>query len=51
MRACTSGSSKNCLPAGRYLGHELAVPDMGDYYALPHEGEGRALVRNARALS
>jgi choline monooxygenase len=30
----------------RYLGHELAVPEVGDYYALPQEGEGRALVRN-----
>jgi phenylpropionate dioxygenase-like ring-hydroxylating dioxygenase large terminal subunit len=29
----------------RYLGHELAVPQVGDYYALPQEGEGRALVR------
>jgi phenylpropionate dioxygenase-like ring-hydroxylating dioxygenase large terminal subunit len=29
----------------RYLGHELAVPEVGDFYALPHEGEGRALVR------
>ena len=29
----------------RYLGHELAVPEVGDYYALPQEGEGRALVR------
>ena len=29
----------------RYLGHELAVPELGDYYALPQEGEGRALVR------
>jgi choline monooxygenase len=32
----------------RYLGHELAVPNAGDYYALPQEGEGRALVRNAQ---
>jgi phenylpropionate dioxygenase-like ring-hydroxylating dioxygenase large terminal subunit len=31
--------------APRYLGHELAVPGVGDYYALPFEGEGRALVR------
>ncbi len=31
----------------RYLGHELAVPNAGDYYALPHEGEGRMLLRNA----
>ncbi|WP_119155718.1 aromatic ring-hydroxylating oxygenase subunit alpha [Caldimonas tepidiphila] len=30
----------------RYLGHELAIPEVGDYYALPQEGEGRALVRS-----
>jgi phenylpropionate dioxygenase-like ring-hydroxylating dioxygenase large terminal subunit len=29
----------------RYLGHELSVPEVGDYHALPQEGEGRALVR------
>ena len=29
----------------RYVGHELAVPEVGDFYALPQEGEGRALVR------
>ncbi len=29
----------------RYVGHELAVPHVGDYQALPQEGEGRALVR------
>ena len=29
----------------RYVGHELAVPEVGDYHALPQEGEGRALVR------
>ena len=29
----------------RYLGHELAVPEVGDYLALAQEGEGRALVR------
>jgi len=34
----------------RYLGHELAVPEVGDYYALPHEGEGRALVRTPRGV-
>ena len=34
----------------RYLGHELAVPETGDYYALPHENEGRALVRNAAGI-
>ena len=34
----------------RYLGHALAVPEVGDFYALPHEGEGRALVRTARGV-
>jgi phenylpropionate dioxygenase-like ring-hydroxylating dioxygenase large terminal subunit len=29
----------------RYQGHALAVPEVGDYAALPQEGEGRALVR------
>ena len=29
----------------RYLGHELAVPEVGDYLALQQEGGGRALVR------
>ena len=33
----------------RYLGHELAVPEVGDYYALPQEGQGR--VASATALS
>ncbi len=31
----------------RYVGHLLSVPEVGDYYALPQEKEGRALVRNA----
>ena len=26
-------------------GTQLSVPDVGDYYALPQEGEGRALLR------
>jgi phenylpropionate dioxygenase-like ring-hydroxylating dioxygenase large terminal subunit len=34
----------------RYLGHELAVPEAGDYYALPQEGEGRVLVRTPRGI-
>ncbi len=34
----------------KYLGHELAVPNVGDYYALAHEGEGRVLVRNAAGI-
>ncbi|MGZ5179991.1 MAG: aromatic ring-hydroxylating oxygenase subunit alpha [Ramlibacter sp.] len=29
----------------RYVGHALSVPDIGDYHALPQEGEGRALLR------
>ncbi len=28
----------------KYVGHRLAVPNMGDYYALPQEGEGRVLM-------
>ena len=31
----------------RYVGHELAVPELGDFHTLPQEGEGRALVRSA----
>jgi choline monooxygenase len=31
----------------RYLGHELSVPEIGDYQTLQHEGEGRALVRTS----
>ena len=34
----------------RYLGHELAVPELGDYHTLAHEGEGRALVRTAKGI-
>jgi choline monooxygenase len=34
----------------RYVGHELAVPEIGDYHALPHEGEGRALVRTPQGV-
>ncbi|MBL8347977.1 MAG: aromatic ring-hydroxylating dioxygenase subunit alpha [Rubrivivax sp.] len=30
-----------------YLGHELALPEVGDHLALVQEGEGRALVRSA----
>ena len=32
----------------RYVGHQLCVPNVGDYHALAQEGEGRALVRNAQ---
>ena len=31
----------------RYVGHSLAVPNPGDYFALPQEAEGRALARLA----
>ncbi len=34
----------------RYVGHALSVPEVGDYYALPQEKEGRALVRNAQGI-
>ncbi len=30
----------------RYVGHELAVPEVGDYHVLDHEGGGRVLLRN-----
>ena len=34
----------------RYLGHELAIPEVSDHYALPQEGDGRALVRTAQGI-
>ena len=34
----------------RYVGHSLSVPNVGDYYALPQEKGGRALVRNAGGI-
>lgn len=34
----------------RYVGHELMVTEVGDYYALPQEGEGRALVRTPKGV-
>ncbi|MRD49319.1 Rieske 2Fe-2S domain-containing protein [Caenimonas koreensis DSM 17982] len=34
----------------RYVGHQLSVPDTGDYYALPQEGQGRALLRTPRGV-
>ncbi|MCY7316740.1 MAG: aromatic ring-hydroxylating dioxygenase subunit alpha [Rubrivivax sp.] len=36
--------------APRYLGHTLSVPDVGDYLALPQEGEGRALVHTQQGI-
>ncbi len=29
----------------RYVGHQLAVPQVGDFYTLPQESGGRALLR------
>jgi phenylpropionate dioxygenase-like ring-hydroxylating dioxygenase large terminal subunit len=29
----------------RYVGHQLSVPNAGDFFALPQECEGRALLR------
>jgi choline monooxygenase len=34
----------------RYLGHELAIPEIGDYYALPQEGDGRVLMRTPQGV-
>src|SRR4051812_41393969 len=34
----------------RYVGHQLAVPNVGDYHALPQEGEGRALLRTPQGV-
>ncbi|MDQ6881265.1 MAG: Rieske (2Fe-2S) protein, partial [Pseudomonadota bacterium] len=34
----------------RYVGHALSVPDVGDYHALPQEGEGRVLLRTAAGV-
>lgn len=34
----------------RYVGHELSIPETGNYHALPQEGEGRALLRTPRGI-
>jgi phenylpropionate dioxygenase-like ring-hydroxylating dioxygenase large terminal subunit len=34
----------------RYVGHRLAVPDIGDYHVLGHEGGGRALVHGPQGI-
>ena len=33
-----------------YIGHELMVPNSGDYFALPAEKEGRLLVRGEQGI-
>ncbi|WP_338770457.1 aromatic ring-hydroxylating dioxygenase subunit alpha [Massilia sp. METH4] len=37
--------------AARYVGHELAVPNPGDWRRLVHEDGGRVLVRNGQGVS
>ena len=34
----------------RYVGHRLAVPEVGNFYALPQESGGRALVHTPRGV-
>jgi choline monooxygenase len=34
----------------RYVGHQLSVPEIGDYHALPQEGEGRVLLRTPQGV-
>ncbi len=34
----------------RYVGHELAVPEVGDFHTLPQESEGRALIRTTKGV-
>ena len=34
----------------RYLGHALTVPEVGNFHALPHEREGRVLVRTEQGV-
>ena len=34
----------------QYVGHELMVPNAGDYASLPWENDGRLLVRNSQGI-
>ena len=34
----------------QYAGHQLMVPEVGDFATLPWENEGRMLVRNSRGI-
>jgi choline monooxygenase len=34
----------------RYVGHQLSVPNAGDYHTLPQERGGRALVHTAKGI-
>ncbi|MGB7301506.1 MAG: aromatic ring-hydroxylating dioxygenase subunit alpha [Burkholderiaceae bacterium] len=38
------------LDGGGYIGHELMVPEAGNYYTLPSEGDGRVLIRNQNGV-
>ena len=38
-------------PGPRYVGHQCAVPQVGDYHTLPAEGDGRALVRTPQGVA
>jgi phenylpropionate dioxygenase-like ring-hydroxylating dioxygenase large terminal subunit len=33
-----------------YVGHELMVPEIGDYQTLSAENEGRVLIRNDQGI-
>ena len=37
-------------PGPGYVGHELMVPEVGDYYALPWRDNAQVLVRNASGV-
>jgi choline monooxygenase len=34
----------------KYVGHALSVPQLGDYFALPSENQGRALIRSPKGI-
>jgi choline monooxygenase len=34
----------------RYVGHQLAVPEVGDYFTLAQENDGRVLVRSQQGV-
>ena len=36
--------------SARYIGHEMMVPNLGDWYALPHDDFSRILVRNENGV-
>ncbi|MEY2718491.1 MAG: hypothetical protein RL539_1523, partial [Pseudomonadota bacterium] len=37
-------------PGPSYIGHQLMVPERGDYFALPAEHEGRVLIHNDQGI-